>query len=145
MVQTMAPYTLEQNRAAERSGQTLIITARCLRIEAQLPTNLCPPLINTAVYLANRTPLRRHQFKTPFEVLHGIIPRLHHLKVIICKAYVRQPDHTIMRTRKLSPRARIGYLVGYSASTIVNIWIPSLNKVIRTRVVTFDEDFFFQS
>lgn len=143
LVQATAPYTPEQNGAAERSGQTLVITARCLRIESQFPTNLWPMLILTAAYLANRTPLRRHSFKTPDEILHGIAPRLHHLKIIGCKAYVRQPDQAIRRTRKLDPRAQIGYLVGYSASTIYSIWISSLDKVIRSRDVTFDENSFY--
>lgn len=56
---------------------------------------------------------------------------------------MRQPDHAIKRTKKLDPRAQIGYLVGYSASNIYNIWTPSLNKVISARDVTFDENTLF--
>ncbi|KJZ70300.1 hypothetical protein HIM_10307 [Hirsutella minnesotensis 3608] len=42
----------------------------------------------------------------------------------------------------LAPRAHIGYLVGYRASTQYVVWIPSIraNKVITTSNVQFDED-----
>ncbi|KJZ68268.1 hypothetical protein HIM_12339 [Hirsutella minnesotensis 3608] len=42
----------------------------------------------------------------------------------------------------LAPRAHIGYLVGYRASTQYVVWIPSIraNKVMTTSNVQFDED-----
>jgi hypothetical protein len=45
----------------------------------------------------------------------------------------------IPRKQKLKERAHIGYLVGYEARSIFNIWIPSQRKVIRTRDVIFNE------
>ncbi|KAI1676101.1 polyprotein [Pyrenophora tritici-repentis] len=47
------------------------------------------------------------------------------------------------RLQRLDPKAWIGYLVGYQASTIYRIWIPSLAKVISTRDVIFDENTIF--
>ena len=44
-----------------------------------------------------------------------------------------------MQKDRLDPRAHIGYLVGYHASNIWKIWIPSLDKIILSRDVEFDE------
>lgn len=38
------------------------------------------------------------------------------------------------------PRTFVGYCVGYEGTGIYRVWIPSQNKVIRTRDVFFDED-----
>ena len=48
-----------------------------------------------------------------------------------------------LRLQRLDPKAWIGYLVGYQASNIYWIWIPSLAKVISTRDVIFNEDEIF--
>ena len=42
------------------------------------------------------------------------------------------------RFDKLAPKAQIGVLVGYAASNIWHIWVPSTNRVIMMRDVTFD-------
>lgn len=143
IIQHTAPSTPEQNGPAERAGQTLTIIGRGFRMAAKLPSNLWPELITTGVYIANRTPVRRHQFRTPYELLFNKLPKLHHLHIIGCKAYVRARDGEIPKTRKLHPRASIGYLVGYTASTIFRVWIPHLGKVISSRDVQFDETEFF--
>lgn len=139
IVQHTAPATPEQNGSAERAGQTLAIIGRGFRIAAKLPSNLWPELITTGVYIANRTPIRRHNFKTPYELLFDKPPKLHHLHIIGCKAYVCARNGAIPKTHKLQPRASIGYLVGYTASTIFRVWIPHLGKIISSRDVQFDE------
>ena len=48
------------------------------------------------------------------------------------------------RKQRLKPKAWIGYLVGYESSSIYRIWIPHLNKVIRTRDVIFNEDAIYE-
>lgn len=76
-------------------------------------------------------------------MVFGTKPKLGHLRIPGCKAYTLDNNATKPRTQKLHPRAHIGYLVGYCASTIFRIWIPHLNKIIRSRDVTFDESSFF--
>lgn len=39
----------------------------------------------------------------------------------------------------MQERALIGYLIGYNSRNIFRIWQPPLQKVIRSRDVTFDE------
>jgi hypothetical protein len=52
----LAPETHDQNRRAKRSGGVIIEKARSMRISARLPHDLWIEIINSAVYLYNRTP-----------------------------------------------------------------------------------------
>ena len=132
-----APDTPAQNGHAERKGKMLAIKARALRIEAGLPHYMWAEAFYTGCYIANRTPMEKHSWKTPFEMVTGNKPYLSHLRMYGCKAYVLK--HHIPRKQKLEPRAHIGYLVGYDSTNIFRIWIPSRHKVIRSRDVLFDE------
>jgi hypothetical protein len=142
-----APYTPEQNGAAERSGGVIIQRARAMRVHARLPEELWPEIVTAAAYILNRTPNRQLNWKTPLETLQEAakIPNPHssiaHLRVYGARAYplIRK----IPKTEKLKPRAHIGYLVGYDSTNIFRIWIPSKKKVIRTRDVTFNETLFY--
>ena len=133
-----APYTPAQNGHAERMGGVLAMKARALRIEASLPGYLWNEAIRTAGYIANRTPMRKHDWKTPFEAVTHMEPQLFHLKAYGCKAYAHK--HNLPKKLKLDERAHIGHLVGYDSTNIFRIWVPSKRKIIRTRDVIFDED-----
>ena len=136
-LESSAPETPAQNGHAERKGKMLVIKARALRLEADLPHYLWPEAIHTACCLANRTPTAKHGWKTPFELVMGNKPQLSHLKIYGCKAYAL--NRNIPKKEKLEPKAHIGYLVGYDSTNIFRIWIPSKRKVIRSRDVLFDE------
>jgi len=116
VVEKNAPYTPTQNGYAERTGRILTTKARALRLNSRLPHNLWPELIHTAVYLLNRTPMRRLGWKTPFEALTRVKPDLKHLAIIGCKYYVL--DKTIRRNMKLDRRVVISYLVRYDSRNI---------------------------
>ena len=114
-----ASDTPAQNGHAERKGKMLAVKARALRISAGLPHYLWVEAIHAACYLANRTPMAKHSWKTPFESVTDSKPYLSHLKVYGCKAYTL--DHHISKKQKLEPRAHIGYLVGYDSTNIFRI------------------------
>lgn len=121
-----APASPEQNGHSERQGGILTMKARALRIDADLPTFLWNEIIRTAGYLANRTPMAKHGWKTPWELVAWSPPNLAHLHQFGCKAYTLNKN--IPREQKLEARAHIGHLVGYEARTIFRIWIPSQAK-----------------
>ncbi|KAI1676002.1 rve multi-domain protein [Pyrenophora tritici-repentis] len=138
IVEPSAPDTQAQNGGAERSGGVNKEKARAMRLDANLPWELWPEVTRAAVYLYNRTPNYVNQWKTPYEVFfthvsqaNGIAtpkkPRLAHLKAYGCKAFAMTDDthRGKSRLQRLDPKAWIGYLVGYQASTIYRIWIPS--------------------
>lgn len=141
--ESSAPDTPEQNGHSERKGGVLATKARAMRIQAGVPLYLGHEIIRTAGYIANRTPMRKHNWKTPYEMVTGNPPNLSHLHTFGCKAYTL--DKHIPRMKKLQERAHIGYLVGYDSSNIFRIWIPSRHKVIRTRDVVFDDDSFYNA
>ena len=58
-----------------------------------------------------------------------------------CRAYPL--NHKILHRSKLDPRLHIGHLVGYDSTNIFRIWVPSRNKVIWIRDVTFDNNLFY--
>ena len=138
-----ASDTPAQNGHAERKGKMLAVKARALRISASFPHYLWVEAIHAACYLANRTPMAKHSWKTPFESVTDSKPYLSHLKVYGCKAYAL--DYHVPRKQKLESRAHIGYLVGYDSTNIFWIWIPSKHKVIRLRDVIFDETKIYDS
>ena len=151
-----APRTQQQNGMAERSGGVIMTKARAMRIGANLPHSLWKEIVNTAVYLHNRTPRQGLGWKTPYEVLYTYAasssglsdirkPQLSHLRAYGCRAYAMTENAQQKKRRlyKLDPRAHIGYLVGYNSSNIFRIWIPHQGKVISTRDVIFDEDTVF--
>ena len=119
-----------------------------MSVISNLPLQLAPEIYVAAAYLLNRTPTRTIGWKTPFEIAYAKQPSIAHLRVYGCRAYALRPQ--IPRGDKLSPRALIGYLVGYDSSNIYRVWLPNATsrahqgKVIRIRDVTFKEDLFYQ-
>ncbi len=57
--ESSAPYTHEQNSAAEYFRGVIIRRARAMRIYANLPKNLWPEIVTAAAYILNRTPNRQ--------------------------------------------------------------------------------------
>ena len=139
-IEPSAPYTQDQNGGAERSGGVIKEKIRAMGVS--FPTELWPEVCRAAVYLANRTPRYLLQWKTPYEKFFSTPPLSHHLRVYGCKAFalttaaLKKSD----RLKRLSPKAWIGYLVGYSSTNLYRIWIPPYNKVIITRDVHFNEE-----
>jgi len=61
-------HTPQQNGVAERMNQTLLQRARCMRLNAGLSKEFWAEVVNTAVYLVNRSPSTAIDLKTPQEV-----------------------------------------------------------------------------
>ena len=112
-----------------------------MRIAANLPADLWPEIVKAAGYISNRTSVRKLRWQTLFKAITKVKPHFAHLNTYGCRAYPL--NHKILRRSKLDPWAHIGHLVGYDSTNIFCIWIPSQNKVIRTRDVTFDKNLFY--
>lgn len=149
-----APYTQAQNGAAERSGGVIKEKERAMRTGARLPHQLWPEIGKTAVYLYNRTPNYGSRWRTPYTRFYEAVARARgvpnpsykpdqtHLRSFGCKAYAMTPtaQQKFNRLQRLAPKAWVGYLIGYRASNIYRIWIPSQNKMINTRDVIMNEE-----
>jgi hypothetical protein len=61
------PNTQDQNGRAERTGGVIITKARSMRISAKLPHDLWVDIVDTAVYLYNRTSKAELNWESPYE------------------------------------------------------------------------------
>jgi hypothetical protein len=134
-----APGTQAQNGKSERAGRSITTIARCLLHASGLPLNLWPEAVPHASTLLNITPTKALDWKTPFEAVFKRKPDVRHLLRYGSRAfYLNKEIPKSMRLQKMLPRANIGYYVGYDSTNIYHIWIPSQQRVIRTRDVQFD-------
>ena len=130
--QTCAPYSPHQNGTAERAWLSLFSMARCLLIDAKLPTMLWTYAVMTAAYIRNRC-FNDQQGKTPYGALTGIRSNLNSMHVFgsVCYAYIKNP-------KKLDPKSREGIFVGYDKDTPAYLvyYLASM-KVEKVRCVKF--------
>ena len=86
-----------------------------------------------------------YDLKSPYELFFNEKPMLSHLRAYGCKAFALTTDTLAKRRRleRLSPKAWIGFLVGYSSSNLYRVWLPTRNKVIVMRDVHFNEESLF--
>jgi len=134
------PDTPDQNGLAERSGGVIMTIARKIRIQSRLPHRLWPYIVSHATRLLNRILVQRKEWQTPFQMVHGRKPNLSHLKTISSLAYVLIKNTRYRpATAKLQEKAVKGWLVELEATNIHKVWIPHLDRVLRTRDVQVDE------
>ena len=133
----------EANGGAESSGKRIVRVSRAMMIESGLPRTLWPHFVDAAAFILNRTPVKRLQWKTPYEIVFGRQPNLAGLRIPGSLAYVRRHDLLgqipSKNNLKVENNAVIGYYIGPVGSNIYNIWIPSLERVVRTRDAIIDE------
>jgi hypothetical protein len=148
LAEPSAPNTQAQNGGAERIAAVIIQKSRAMRAGAKLPEYLWPELVKAATYLYNRTPSVHRNRKTPYELFHSQFrsnetarPDLSHLRAYGCKAFALTADAQLRRNRlrRQSPRAWIGFLVGYTSSNSFRVWNPLQKEVFTTRDVSFNE------
>ncbi|KAL0298186.1 UNVERIFIED_CONTAM: Copia protein [Sesamum angustifolium] len=95
------PYTLQQNRVAERRNRTLLEMARSMIAQANLPISFWGDAILTAAFILNRVPSKSIP-STPYEVWHGRKPNLEGLRPWGLAGFVHSTSH---QYGKLGPRA----------------------------------------
>ncbi|KAI1666451.1 hypothetical protein L13192_10135 [Pyrenophora tritici-repentis] len=70
----------------------------------------------------------------------GIRPDLSRLHIIRSRGFIL--DKHLLRGDKLEKRTFEGFLIGYDASNIYRVWIPTTNRVIRVRDVRFIDELY---
>lgn len=132
------PYTLQQNGVVESKNRTVVEMARCLLKSGGLPIRFWGEAVSTAVYIINRSPTHALQNKTPFEVWHGVIPSVKHLRVFGCLAFALIPAHKL---HKLDEKSERCIFVGYSGeSKAYRLYNPIFCRNIISRDVIFYEN-----
>ncbi|GJT70148.1 integrase, catalytic region, zinc finger, CCHC-type containing protein [Tanacetum coccineum] len=96
----------KQNRVVERRNRTLIEAARTMLIYAKAPLFLWAEAVATACYTQNRSVIRLHHGKTPYELLHDKLPDLSFFHVFGALCY---PTNDSENLGKLQPKADIDF------------------------------------
>jgi len=86
-LETTAPYTPQQNGKAQRENCTIVKSARTMLQARNLPIKLWTEAVNTAVYILNRTAIKKDKSVTPFEVWNKKKPELSHSRIFGTEAY----------------------------------------------------------
>nr|GEY47561.1 integrase, catalytic region, zinc finger, CCHC-type, peptidase aspartic, catalytic [Tanacetum cinerariifolium] len=135
--ETSVSRSSQQNGVIERCNRTLIEAARTMLTYAQASLFLWAEVVATACYTQNRSIVRLHHGKTPYELLHDKILDLALLHVFGALCY---PNNDSENLRKLQPKAEIGIFIGY-APTKKAFWIYNrrIRRTVKTIHVDFDE------
>ena len=136
------PYSQHKNGVAERMIQTINTRARCMLIDSDLTSRFWAEAVRTAVYLHRRTPTNSlPDTKSPFEILYGTRPQLHHLRRFGCTVYRHIPKE--QRVGKFTERARACMMLGYVNHTtkIWRVWdFTGRGRAVETSNVVFVEN-----
>ena len=133
--ETTAPYTPQQNGAAERLNRKLMERVRAMLHGAQLDVDMWAEAAVTANFIRNRSPIS-DRVKTPWELFHNRKPDISHMRVFGSKAYVHIPKHF---RRKLDVLSKPGIFIGYEANSKAYRVLLDDGKITVSRDVIFDE------
>jgi hypothetical protein len=130
-------YHPEANGVSERCNRTIMEKAAAMRHAVGLPEAYWELSCRAATYLRNRGVVNDKEV-TPWEAWYGKKPRISHLRVWGCPAFVHIPKE---KRNKLVSRAWEGVFVGYKEDTtkIWEIWDPRSQRLIDARFVLFNE------
>lgn len=138
--ETIIPHVHEQVGDVERENRTLFEKAQCMRLSSGLPDEFWAETMETAAYIANRSPSSTRNFKSPFELRYGKVPCLSHLRVFGCQAWSHIPK---TQRSKLQPRARSAIFVGYEQNRKgYRLFDMKTREFFSSRDVIFDESSF---
>lgn len=98
----------------EKRNQTVAEMARRLMKAMKVPLVFWGEVVNTAVYLLNRSPTKTLDSETPFEAWYGRKPGVSHLRTFGCTASVKLVGPNMS---KLSDRSRKMVIIGYESGT----------------------------
>jgi hypothetical protein len=129
--------TPQQNGVAERLNRTITETARCLRLNAELPKFFWAEAVDMACYIINRSPRVALDGKVAEEVWTGQEVDYSFMRIFGCPAYV----HISGEDRsKLDPKSKKCIFLGFKKGVKgYKLWDPVAQKVVISRDVVFDE------
>ncbi|GKB62783.1 retrovirus-related pol polyprotein from transposon TNT 1-94, partial [Tanacetum coccineum] len=135
--ETSVARSPQQNGVVERRNRTLIEAARTMLIYAKAMLFLWAEAVASACYTQNRSIIRLHHGKTPYELLHDKPPDLSFFYVFGALCY---PTNDSENLGKLQPKADIGIFIGYAPTKkAFRIYNRRNRRIIETIHVDFDE------
>lgn len=142
-IQTTSTCTPEQLGIAERYNHIAEERIQAMLLETGLPEKLWGEALQTCMYIYNRTPHKSLGNQTPNEVWYGRKPKLNHLRVFGCSAFIHLPK---FKRGKFQPKAEKGYFVGYAVNQKgYRIWYPETDIIEQSSHVIFNENKLYNS
>ena len=117
-VYTSAPHVPQQNGHTERFMRTLMGKAEAMCHMACLPDSWWEFATVHATHIYNRTPLSCLEWHTPYEALHSKQPRVDHLRIFGCAAYVWLPADVWVD--KFTPKSELMIYLGVAPGNEAN-------------------------
>jgi hypothetical protein len=115
----------------------VVATAKTVLKAKGLPGWFWDEVVNAAIYVLNRCPMKSVDGMTPFKAWHGRKSVVHHHRTFGCIVYVW---NTTPHLKKLENRGRKMVFVGYeSGSKAYHAYDLITKRVHVTRDVVFDE------
>jgi hypothetical protein len=120
----------------ERKNRHLLEVTRVLLFQNNVPKEFWSDAVLTAIYLINRLPSTKLDYKSPLEIFYQEKININHLKVFGCICFVHKNkqdklDYTSIKT----------IFLGYSSQKKgYKYYDPIQNKFYILRHVTFQED-----
>ncbi|MCP4486859.1 MAG: transposase family protein, partial [Gammaproteobacteria bacterium] len=137
--QKTAPYSPQQNGAAERLNRTLIEMARTMLCHAQHSKGMWAEAVSYSAYLLNRLPTSSTGI-SPYKKWYGHDPDLTNVKVWGCLGYAHVAPHFRGKLdAKTEPVRFLGFDIGTKAYRVL---LLNTNNVVLRRDVVFIEDRF---
>ena len=131
-----APYSPQQNGVVERKNRTIISCIRSILKEKKFPLELWAEVVNTCVYVLNRSYTKSLKDETPYEKWSGRKPSVDHLRVFGSVVHVK----TTRKVSKLEDRSTVMILIAYKRGTKAYRCLDPMNfKVTISRDVIFEE------
>ena len=103
-----------------------------------VPLTLWAKAINTATYVLNHSSNTQVYDKTPYELWHGVKPKVHHYRIFGTIAYIFIDKS---KRSKFDPKAELMVFVGYSnVSKAWRFWRPGTRSIIESADTIFNEN-----
>ncbi|GKC28890.1 retrovirus-related pol polyprotein from transposon TNT 1-94 [Tanacetum coccineum] len=135
--ETSVARSPQQNDVIKIRNRTLIEAARTMLIYAKASLFLWAEAVATACYTQNRSIIRLHHDKTPYELLHDKLPDLSFFHVFGALCY---PINDSENLGKLQPKANISIFIGYAPTKkAFRIYNRHTRRIIETIHIDFDE------
>ena len=136
--QRTVPHSSQQNYVSERLNRALLVMARALKADSELPEYLWAEAISAACYIKNRHPtssLKDNQ--VPCEWWYRRVHNVDYLRIFGCTAYVHIND---LERQKLDTKSEKMICMGYQFGTKgYRVYDPKRQEVFVRRNVIFHE------
>nr|GEY37945.1 retrovirus-related Pol polyprotein from transposon TNT 1-94 [Tanacetum cinerariifolium] len=135
--ETSVARSPQQNGVVESRNRTPIEAARTMLIYAQALLFLWAEAVATTCYTQNRSIIRVHHSKTPYELLHNKLHDLSFLHVFGALYYLTNDSKNF---GKLQPKADIRIFIGYAPTKkAFRIYNRRARRIVKTIHVDFNE------